>query len=133
MASVECCVCSDALSHDHNGVRCASDPPHHLCGDCSISFCASKLNELSADAFPPACSMCSDLVTLASFDAHLNAEQRPRFLQVSLTQHSLEKSKVWTLLPVDSAISKIERELGLLHIGGALAAQAFRIRIYVEK
>eukprot|EP00964_Phaeocystis_antarctica_P147537 scaffold114175_cov74-Phaeocystis_antarctica.AAC.1 len=88
MASVECCVCSDALSHDHGGVRCASDPPHHLCGECSISFCSSKLNELSADAFPPACSMCSDLVTLASFDAHLNAEQRPRFLQVSLA-HAL--------------------------------------------
>ena len=88
MASIECCVCSDALSHEHSGVRCASDPPHHLCGDCSISFCSSKLNELSADAFPPACSMCSEPVTLASFDAHLNAEQRPRFLQVSLT-HAL--------------------------------------------
>ena len=71
MASVKCCVCSDALSHDQSGVRCTSDPPHHLCGDCSISFCSSKLNELSADAFPPACSMCSEPVTLASFDAHV--------------------------------------------------------------
>ena len=76
MVSVECCACSDALSHDHGGVRCTSDPPHHLCGDCSISFCSSKLMALSSFsiAFPPACSKCSKPVTLASFDAHLNAE-----------------------------------------------------------
>ena len=98
MASIECCVCSDALSHDHGGVRCASDPPHHLCGDCSISFCSSKLNELSADAFPPACSMCSEPVTLASFDAHLNAEQRTRFLQVSLTHGLAESESLETIV-----------------------------------
>jgi hypothetical protein len=92
MASVECSSCFDALSHDHGGVRCTSDPPHHLCGDCSIVFCSFKLNELSADAFPPACRMCSEPVTLASFDAHLDAEQRTRFLQVSLT-HALAESE----------------------------------------
>ena len=92
MASVKCYVCSDALAHDHGGVRCTSDQPHHLCGDCSILFCSFKLNELSADAFPPACSMCSEPVTLASFDAHLNAEQRTRFLEVSLT-HALAESE----------------------------------------
>ena len=92
MASIECYVCSDALSHDHGGVRCTSDPPHHICTgdtpDCAKEFCSSRMNELSADTFPPMCGMCSAPVTLASFDANLDATQRLLFLQVSLT-HAL--------------------------------------------
>ena len=47
---------------------------------------------MSADAFPPTCSMCSEPVTLASFDAHLDAGQRERFLQISLA-HALAESE----------------------------------------
>ena len=87
-----CSVCSEKLSSDHDGVRCAASTPHHLCGDCSKNVCTSKVNELTTETFPPTCSLCSEAVLLASFHAHLDAEQWTRFLQVSLA-HSLQASQ----------------------------------------